>query len=314
MRKIAGVLMSDDEKQKIALAESLIFQVARAMALPQTGVVKNLLRWAIGRPARRLAGIAIELDRRLAQDGLAGGARWLMSHFMTSYQACQSELIPQAGPLLIAANHPSSYDALVVSACINRMDYKIIIGDIPPYHFLPNLCRHAIFSPNAQDTFGRMQTLREAILHLENGGALLVFPRGAIEPDPAFMPNPEMEFARWSRSLEIFLRRVPQTRVLVAVVSGVISPKALNHPVTWFRRSRPDRQRLAYIYQIIRQMLSGKELFGLRPRVTFSEMPPVTDPHKILGEVERAARSTLRQHLAGMTRPADTVYLTFKSP
>ena len=199
--------------------------------------------------------------------------------------------------MIIAANHPSSYDALVITACINRPDYKIIIGDIPPYHFLPNVCKHAIFSPPVTDTFGRMRTIREAIQHLREGGALLMFPRGNIEPDPAFMSDPDSEFDQWSRSLEIFLRRVPQTRVLLTIVSGVISQVAMRHPITRFRRSQKDRQRLAYINQIIRQVLSGKELFGLRPQVTFGEFVSRTKEQNILAEIERAARISLQQHL-----------------
>lgn len=292
--------MSDREKKVDELAGAFLLQVARAVSLPQTRVVRTLLRWGIGNPARRLAEISIELDRRIARTGPAEAARWLLSHFVSGCRACGDELIPETGPLLIVANHPSSYDALVVSACVNRPDYKILIGDIPPYHFLPNVCNHAIFSPNAKDTFGRMRTTREATRHLESGGALLIFPRGDIEPDPEFMPGPDLEFDRWSRSLEIFLRRVPRTRVLVAVISGVISPRALRHPITWFRRDRPGRQRLAYIYQIIRQMLSGKELFGLEPRVTFGEATPLSGQDNNLSGIRQAARNTLRRHLAGV--------------
>lgn len=139
-----------------------------------------------------------------------------------------------------------------------------------------------------------MQTVRKAIRHLKDGGALLIFPRGGIEPDPAFMPDPDAEFDHWSRSLEIFLRSIPQTQVLVTTVSGVISERIFNHPLTWFRKPRPDRQRLAFIYQILSQVLSGRELFGLRPQVTFGEL--------LLGEVtlakiEDAARRTLAKHL-----------------
>jgi hypothetical protein len=42
--------------------------------------------------------------------------------------------------------------------------------------------------------------------------------------------------------------------------------------VTWFRKARPDRQRLAFMVQMIRQMIAGKELFGLTPRVTFGDL------------------------------------------
>jgi hypothetical protein len=163
---------------------------------------------------------------------------------------------------------------------------------------LPHLSRHAIFSPPVKNTFGRMGAVRNAIQHLKDGGALLIFPRGGIEPDPAFMPNSDAEFDKWSRSLDIFLQRVPQTRVLVTIVSGVVAADSMQHPITWFRKTRPDRQRLAFIYQMIRQILSGKELFGLTPRVTFGEVLSSANHQNILSEIEQSARRTLNRHLS----------------
>jgi hypothetical protein len=111
------------------------------------------------------------------------------------------------------------------------------------------------------------------------------------------MPNPDAEFDRWSRSLEIFIQRVPRTRVLVTIVGGVIAQASMRHPITWFRRARPDKQRLAFIYQMIRQILSGKELFGLTPRVTFGEVLSSVNPQHVLKEIEQSARRTLQRHL-----------------
>jgi hypothetical protein len=143
-----------------------------------------------------------------------------------------------------------------------------------------------------------MQTVRNGIRHLKDGGALLIFPRGNIEPDPAFMPNPDAQFHLWSRSLEIFIRSVPQTRVLVTAVSGVISHQAFCHPITWFRQTRADKQRLAFMYQIIRQALSGKELFGLQSRVAFGELLEDGGYKTTLAEIEAAAKRTMTRHLS----------------
>jgi 1-acyl-sn-glycerol-3-phosphate acyltransferase len=182
------------------------------------------------------------------------------------------ENIPARGPLVIASNHPGSIDSLVISSFINRPDYKVIIGDIPFFQNLPHVSQHAIFAPARQDLHGRMQVIREAIRHLASGGALLIFARGGIEPDPAFMPAPGAEFRLWSQSLRVFLERVPQTRVLVTVISGVISRIAMNHPFTRLRQERPDRQRLAFMLQMARQVLNRKETYGLTPRVSFGEL------------------------------------------
>jgi hypothetical protein len=288
------VIVSDGLSNLQELNKALLFEIMRAMALPQTSFLKSLTRAFFGRATFKFAETILMFDHEIGQNGTAAGAQWLLSRFVKGYKSQGVEIIPQEGPLLIVSNHPASYDGMVIAACIDRPDLKIIIGEIPPYRFLPHVSQHAIFSPPVKNTFGRMQTIRNAIRHLKSGGALLIFPRGGIEPDPAFMPEPDAEFDHWSHSLEIFLRNVPETQVLVTAVSGVISEKIFDHPFTWFRKSRPDRQRLAFMYQIIRQAFSGKELFGLRPRVTFGEL---LAGGATLAEIEDAARRTLEKHL-----------------
>jgi hypothetical protein len=142
-----------------------------------------------------------------------------------------------------------------------------------------------------------MQVIRASIRHLRQGGALLIFPRGGIEADPEFMPQADGEFNHWSRSLEIFMDRVPNLQILVTIASGVISRAAMQHPITWFRKSRPDRQRLAFIYQFIRQMVSGRQIFDLHPRVTFGEVIAGDSHEHLQAGIEQAARRTLRQHM-----------------
>lgn len=279
------------------LNQSLLYEITRAMALPPTPATQTLGRLLFGRATRRFSEIVLGLDREVERNGSAAGARWLLPHFVASHAACGVEDIPQAGPLLIVSNHPASYDGMLITAHIERPDFKIIIGEIPPYRYLPNISRHVIFSPPVRNTFGRMQTVRNALQHLKAGGALLIFPRGAIEPDPAFMSHPDAEFHQWSRSLEIFLQRVPQTRVLVTMVSGVIARAAMRHPITWFRQARPDRQRLAFIFQILQQIVRGRELFGLTPRVTFGEVLSSVNHQSVLSEVEHAARRVLQRHM-----------------
>jgi hypothetical protein len=286
------------EKRLQDLNESLILELVRAMALPPSVNIRALIRLIFGRATRKFSELLLGLDREIEQHGSAAGARWLLPNFVVDHQARGAQIIPREGPLLIVSNHPASYDGMVISAYIDRTDYKIIIGEVPPYRYLPHVSRHAIFSPPDKNTFGRMQTVRDAIQHLKEGGALLTFPRGGIEPDPAFMRDPDAEFHRSSRSLEIFLQRVPQTQLLVTIVSGVIARALMRHPITWFRTARPDRQRLAFMYQIIRQILSGKELFGLTPRVTFGEVLSSLHHRFLLAEIEGTARRTLMQHLS----------------
>jgi hypothetical protein len=280
------------------LNHSIIFEIVKAMALPQTNVTQSLVRFLFGKATLRFSKLLLGLDHEIELNGLMAGAQWLLKYFVSAHHVRGVHLIPKEGPLIIASNHPASYDGMVITASVPRLDFKIIIGQIPPYEHVPHLSQHAIFSPPAQNTFGRMQTVRNVIKHLKNGGAILIFPRGGIEPDPAFMPDPDAEFNQWSRSLEIFLKHVPETQVLITAVSGVISEKIFHHPITWFRKSRADKQRLAFMYQIIRQAFTGKELFGLQPRVTFGELLSSLNHKNILAEVEQSARRTMKKHLS----------------
>jgi 1-acyl-sn-glycerol-3-phosphate acyltransferase len=289
------MITQDDEIH--ALTETLTYELVKAFALPNSELANRIIRLIFGKAAHATAKIGIGLDCAVAEGGLPAGARWLLPRFVKSHSACGVENIPATGPLVIASNHPASIDSIVISAHVNRSDYKAIIGDIPFFEHLSHVSQHAIFAPDTDNTTGRMQVMRESIRHLKNGGALLIFPRGRIEPDPAFMPHPDAEFDHWSRSLEIFMQRVPGLQILMTIASGVISQSAMRHPITWFRKTRPDRQRLAFMYQLARQMLSGREIFGLTPRITFGEIIGGKNHGHMLAEIEQAARRTLYQHM-----------------
>lgn len=289
--------MANLEVEIQTLYDALILEMTKALALPQTERVKRIIRAIFGKAARKFAELGAELDRVAAEAGAAAAARWALPRFVKGYAARGVENIPPEGPLVIAANHPGAVDSLIISAHVERPDYKIIIGDIPFFQNLPHVSRHAIYAPGPQDAHGRMNVIRNCLRHLQKGGALLIFPRGGIEADPEFMPHADGEFDLWSRSLEIFLQRVPQTRLLVTIVSGVIQRSAMYSPLTWFRRHRPDRQRLAFIYQMMRQTLSGRELFGLTPRVTFGEIVAGKISGQLLAEIGAAARRTLQKHM-----------------
>ena len=288
--------MSTTEPTIQTLYDSLIFELTKALALPQNRNTKWIVERMFGKAARRVANLGIGLDRVVTDGGLPAGARWLLPNFVTGHTARGAEIIPAEGPLVIASNHPAGVDSLVVSAHVTRPDYKAIIGDIPFFENLPHVSERAIYAPETDDMYGRMRAVRESLRHLKSGGALLIFARGRIEADPDFMPNPDGEFDKWSHSLEIFLEHVPRTCVLVTIVSGVISRKMMRHPITRLRKERPDRQRLAFLMQIAQQILSGKEKFGLTPRVTFGEVIAGTHQH-VLDQVHDSARRVLKQHM-----------------
>ena len=275
-------------------------EVIRAMGLPPGGWTARNLHPLLSVATRRFCEIISRADSIVANDGLAAGARWVLLNLVKDYEVRGADHIPADGPLVIASNHPGAVDSLTIGASAGREDLKIIASDVPFLTSLRNIGEHLIFLPR-QNLQVRMLAMRQAMRHLEKGGALLLFARGGIDPDPSFMALEEAqrELTKWSRSLEIFVGRVPQARIVTSIVSKVVHPAYMHHPLTWLRKNRPDRQRLAMMVQIIQQMLGRK--IDLVPRVSFGE--PIAwrddmsnrDPRQTV--IEAAAR-LLQAHLA----------------
>ncbi|HJS20551.1 MAG TPA: 1-acyl-sn-glycerol-3-phosphate acyltransferase, partial [Anaerolineales bacterium] len=177
-----------------------------------------MIQLIFGKAAYAAAGVGLEVDCAVAERGAAAGARLTLPRFVKSYKAQGVENIPPYGSLVIASNHPASIDSVVITAHVDRPDYKVIIGGIPFFEHLPHVSQHAIYAPN-DDMMGRVQAIRNSIRHLRQGGALLIFPRGDIEADPEFMTDADAEFNCWSRSLEVFMQRVPDLQILVTIAS-----------------------------------------------------------------------------------------------
>jgi hypothetical protein len=222
-------------------------------------------------PTERFAHVGARFDHWVRHLGFAEAARRLLPTFYTGYQAFGREHIPQSGPLLVTSNHPGVADGLVIAASVGRDDLKVVAGDIPFLMSLPSVREHFLFA--TRDTHQRMAILRSAIRHLRTGGSLLIFPSGHIDPDPAVLPGAREALDEWSPSVELMLRRAPDARVLVTIVSGVLARACTRSPVTWARKLPRDRQRIAEFIQVIQQMVFERS-FSLVPDVSFAE--PVT--------------------------------------
>ncbi|HEU4847668.1 MAG TPA: hypothetical protein VFT03_05675, partial [Rubrobacteraceae bacterium] len=140
----------------------------------------------------------------------------------------------------------------------------------------------------SEGSSGRLGAVRTAARHLKRGGALLTFPGGEIEPDPAVLPGAQEALGRWSESLDLFARLVPGLTVVPAVVSGVLSPTALRNPLIFVRRQPRDREWLAATLQMLTPALRD-----VTTRVAFGEpvcAEEVTDGNvrqAVLGETRR---------------------------
>jgi hypothetical protein len=237
-------------------------------------------------PAERLARQVATYDEIVGESGLAAGGAWALERMARRVEVEGHENVPQDGPVLLTANHPGLADALALFATIARDDLRVVAAENPLLDVLPNTSRHLISV--SEDSYGRLGAVRIAARHLKRDGALLTFPGGRIEPDPAVLPGARDALERWSESLDLFARLVPDLKVVPAVVSGVLSPLALRNPLILVRRHRHDREWLAATLQMLTPALRNvttRVVFG-RPMRT-GDVPDGSVREAVLDETRR---------------------------
>jgi len=272
------------------LRQAISEEILVAAGVPRTGLLQTLLRPLLWFPAHRFARLAAEFDRRVALDGLTGAMRWLLAVFVDGTQAHGLEHLPASGPLVIASNHPGSYDALVIASHLGRDDLRIPASDVPILRHLRATAPHFIYTYLGDDSHARISAARESVRHLRSGGALLVYAAGKVEPDPAIFPGAKGALQNWSGSLAWFLRQVPDAVVVVTIVSDVLAPSCLRSPLTRLRKELDRKLFLAETVQIGQQVLFGRR-FPLRPQVRFG--PPLTAGDLSGGRNGEAARAVI---------------------
>lgn len=200
-------------------------------------------------PARRLARQVLTFDKVVGESGLGMGGVWALERMCRSARMEGRDNVPREGPLLLVSNHPGLADAVALFAATPREDLRVVAAERPFLDALPNTSRHLLAV--AETPAGRSGVVRAAARHLRGGGAVLTFPGGRIEPDPAVLPGAVEALGRWSASVDLFARLAPGLTVVPVVVSGVISPMALRVPLTRLRRRKRDREWLAATLQML---------------------------------------------------------------
>jgi hypothetical protein len=264
-------LMAQTQTLSGTLQALITDELMKAMGLGLTHWSRNYIHTFIKKGTRHFADLWVDLGADIRTDGVTQAVRRLLPNFIAGCYHHGTSHVPSTGPLLVTSNHPGTVDALTILALLQRDDVKIVLSGVPFITALPNAQQH--FIRVTTDSVTRSLVIREIISHLENSGAVLIFPTGHITPDPELTPDVAVVFEDWSQSIALVLRCVPETKLLMTVVSGVIEPRFLRSPLCKLRRSRRRQQLLAEFLQIIWQMMRPAAI-ATTPRVTF--MTPTT--------------------------------------
>lgn len=272
----------------------------RIVGLAPDGIFRKLVGPILYRPTRHFAELAAQYDQLVLEMGITAASLQYLERFTLGWKESGASLVPRQGSLVLVSNHPGTFDLFTVLANLPRKDIKVIISGVPVVRSLPEVAKHLIYVPS--DPHGRIPVIRSAIRHLKQGGCLVLFPTGILDPDPQIMPGAEAALGKWSRSLEIFFRHVADVHLQIAIVSGVLEPGALKNPLTMLVRERWKKQRLAEFLLVAGKMLSG-EIFEVEPKISFT-------PPKTITEIEpESASSPLMEAVITLARDQLTCHL-----
>jgi hypothetical protein len=220
------------------LTRANVREILAAFKLDRLGCLQPLADYLASFPARRLSRQILRFDDLVGRRGLAAAGRYILDEFTGSTCFEGQQHVPPCGPVLAVANHPGMVDVMAICVALEaRPDLKVIASEREILQLIPNLSSRLLFvSPRRGRRSG---LLREAAHHLRQGGALLTFPAGTIEPDPSVRSVEAL--AGWSDSAELLVRLAPETMLLPIAVSGVISRTAQRHPMA--RRLADPRER-----------------------------------------------------------------------
>jgi len=256
------------------IQSTLTDEVFFALGLRRQGLLRKTLGWIFAWPTKIFARYLAAADEAVGVGGAPAGGQKVLDLLGVKPEVLGRSNVPVEGPTILLCNHPGAYDSMAIASQIPRTDLKAIVSLTRLYQTLPNIYPVLFCVP--EDARGQMTVIKGAISHLKGGGSLLQFGSGLIEPDPAMHPLTDEVFKKWSPSLEIFLRKVPETRVVPTITSDVLLPRFMHHSLVRLRRDAMDKRRLAEFLQIIQQLLFPRTV-TVKPMISFGKPFSLSD-------------------------------------
>jgi 1-acyl-sn-glycerol-3-phosphate acyltransferase len=289
------------QTQSAVYREKIITEICYALGFSRTGLARGLVKPLFWLPASRFGKIAAKADDEVQRTGIAGASRLILPDFSMNAIVHGAENIPSQGSMLLVSNHPGAYDSVVIMSCVPRKDLKIILTDVPFTRAFNTSSRYFIYV--GEDSTDRMAAIRAGIAHLKSGGALMIFPHGEVEPDPELAPGAHAAIQDWSRSVEIMLRKAPETMLQVTIASGVLMTKFYNSPLTKIHKDPPKRQKMAEFLQISQQMVLPRSVQATA-HISFAKPVRAKDipQDSIMPTVIQLGQQLLEEHMQRLAK------------
>src|SRR5215216_3719829 len=146
--------------------------------------------------SKRFAHQIASYDELVGARGLREASLWILEKHIKRLEVSGRRNIPAEGPLLVVSNHPGLSDAMALFASLPRNDLRTVASERAFLLALNHTSQHLIYLQSGEQN----GSLRKISKHLRTSGAVLLFPGGRVEPDPATMAGANESLQCWSKS------------------------------------------------------------------------------------------------------------------
>jgi hypothetical protein len=287
--------MTDAQRMLVAPRLEALTEVNLGDLVAAFGWERRRLRaWMLRRlclePAREFARQMLAYDAAIGQrHGLPEASRLLLrERYVRALRVDGRDHCPASGPALFVANHPGLTDTLSLIAAIGREDLKIVAARRPFLELLTNVAAHIFFID--ANLGRRVIAAHEIADHLRRGGAVLTFPAGGIEPDPDVDVGALGSVDRWSDSVRVIARMVPDARIVPVLVRGVVCGKSARHWLARRKRNPAERDKLGAALQLLAMVSRGTRPTAVAVRFAAPIAAGVQEIETLHGEIARRMR------------------------
>lgn len=206
----------------------------------------------------------MEYDNVSGEQGIHEGGRNLLDRYVQELRIHGADRIPSSA-FLALSNHPGMTDTIALFAALGRKDLRIIALDRPFLNALPNTTKQLFYVYD--DAVKRMTLVRQVSTHLKNGGAILTFPAGHIEPDADVYDGAAESLQAWTDSVGVFIRMAPEAAILPVFVRGVVSAKYASHWLLRIKKTREEKEKLATALQLLGMIVFNEKPVTVRIQI-----------------------------------------------
>lgn len=163
---------------------------------------------------------------------------WMLSHSFYRVSHTGIDLVPEKGGALIASNHVSYIDALVLAGAVRRPIRFVMAKDVydtPFLNYLFRACRTIPIAPKSVDPKTYDKAFEDIEQALEEGDLLCIFPEGRLTPDG--------EIGEFKSGIMKILEKTP-VPVIPAALKGLWGMKLTHHGAGLFKGSWKLRSKL----------------------------------------------------------------------